>query len=104
MPRDPYAPPPRHRDFSGAVVRFAIIAALLGAAVWGYMEFYEGRQTASLEPPIEEQTLAESRYTVESPTPPPAPVEGEAPSVPPASAPASEEPPPPPTTTSEPPA
>jgi hypothetical protein len=37
--RDPYAPPPRHKDSSGAVVRVVLIAAMLGLAFWGYTEF-----------------------------------------------------------------
>jgi len=43
MPRnrqqDPYAPPPRHKDSSGAVVRVVLIAAMLGLAYWGYTEY-----------------------------------------------------------------
>ena len=43
---DPYAAPPRHKERSGGVVRFAVIAALLGAAAWGYMEYAQQPQTA----------------------------------------------------------
>jgi hypothetical protein len=67
--KDPYAPPPRHRDSSGAVVRFAIIAALLGAAAWGYTEYAQQPQTALVEP-AEEQRMAESGYAVTTPAPP----------------------------------
>jgi cytoskeletal protein RodZ len=82
--KDPYAPPPRHRDSSGAVVRFAIIAALLGAAAWGYMQYAEQPQrTALLEPAVEEQSLAGSAYDASQPaapdqSAPPATAPGEA--------------------------
>ena len=36
---DPYAPPPMHHDRSGAVVRVAIMAALVAAAGWAYMTY-----------------------------------------------------------------
>ena len=67
--RDPYAPPRRHRDFSGAIVRFLIIAVLLGAAAWGYLEFSQSPRTALV--PTEEQSLADASadggYQVETP-------------------------------------
>jgi hypothetical protein len=103
--RDPYAPPPRHKERSGAVVRFVIIAALLGVAVWGYTEFADQPQTASLVPPAGEQTMADAGmdtgYQVEQPNAQQAPAPQAAPSSAPASAPS--EPVPPPTTTTEPP-
>lgn len=58
--KDPYAPPPRHKDKSGAVVRAALLVAMLGGAAWGYMSFANAPQTASLIP-AEEQTFAEAR-------------------------------------------
>jgi hypothetical protein len=60
--KDPYAPPPRHRDASGAIVRFGIIAVLLGAAAWGWMEYRDQPQTASLVPEAQESAMAESGY------------------------------------------
>ena len=76
MPRnrddtDPYAPPPRYKERSGAVMRFIILAALLGAAAWGYVEFSNQQQTASLNPPAS-QELADSGYQA-APTPEAAP-------------------------------
>ena len=41
-PRDPYAPPPPPRERSGPILRFAIVAALLGAAAWAYMTYSQG--------------------------------------------------------------
>ncbi|HYD73932.1 MAG TPA: hypothetical protein VEF55_12405 [Candidatus Binatia bacterium] len=67
---DPYAPPPRHKERSGGVVRLAVIAALLGAAAWGYMEYSQQPQTALVEPAAEERTLADQSY--DSPTAQPA--------------------------------
>lgn len=58
---DRYTPPPRHKERSGAIVRFAIVAALLGAAAWGYMEFAQQPQTALVEPASEER-VADSSY------------------------------------------
>lgn len=104
--RDPYAPPPRHKDRSGAVVRFLIIAGLIGAAAWGYMEFSQSPQTADLTPPAQEQTLADAGadagYAVDQPATPQTPAQ--APSSTPAPAQQPSEPLPPPTTTTEPPA
>ncbi|HEX8900220.1 hypothetical protein [Vitreimonas sp.] len=59
--QDPYAPPPRHTDKSGAFVRVAILGALLAGATWGYLNFVSAPQTASLVPAAEEQTFAEAR-------------------------------------------
>jgi hypothetical protein len=104
--RDPYAPPPRHKDRSGAIVRVLIIAALIGAAAWGYMEFSQSQQTAGLTPPAQEQTLADAGanagYAVDQPaaqnseTPRPAPSSTPSPAQQPSA-------PPPPTTTMAPP-
>ncbi len=68
--RDPYTPPPRHRDGSGAVVRFVIVAALLGAAAWGYMAYKDQPQTALAPPDAQEQTLADSSYDAVQPAAP----------------------------------
>lgn len=57
-PLDPYAPPPMHHDRSGAVVRVAILAALLGAAGLGYT-WYLGQERTALVPEVtEEQQMA----------------------------------------------
>ena len=73
-PQDPYAPPPRHRDRSGGLVRLVIAAGLLGAAVWGYMEFADDAGPGLIAE--ENQTMADRRadggYEV---TPTPAPTE-----------------------------
>jgi hypothetical protein len=66
---DPYAPPPRHKERSGAVVRLAVIAALLGAAAWGYLEYAQQPQTALVESAAEEQTVADSGYVTPSAQP-----------------------------------
>ena len=67
---DPYAPPPRHKDKSGAVVRFALVAAMLAGAAWGYVSFLGSAPTASLVP-AEEQSFADASgdagYPVEAP-------------------------------------
>lgn len=99
---DPYAPPPRHRDKSGAIVRVAILAALLAGATWGYVSFQNSPQTASLAPTAEEQDYADARgagYRVETPvarTPTMAPAPARVESTP------AEAAPPPPTTAIEP--
>lgn len=41
-PEDPYAPPPMYHERSGALVRVAIIAALLAVGAWGYFAFGRG--------------------------------------------------------------
>jgi hypothetical protein len=76
MPReaqDPYAPPPRYKMRSGGLVRFAIIAALLGAAAWGYMEYAQEPQTALVSPSAEDQRLADSAYDAPQPALPQTP-------------------------------
>jgi hypothetical protein len=62
MPNDPYAPPPRHRDRSGALVRFVLIAAMLGVAVWGYTEF-QNDSGPSLIAEEQQQTIADASNT-----------------------------------------
>jgi hypothetical protein len=64
---DPYAAPPRHKERSGGVVRFAVIAALLGAAAWGYMEYAQQPQTALVEPAEEEVAENQSYVTPAAP-------------------------------------
>lgn len=70
--QDPYAPPPRHRDRSGALVRLVIVAGLLGAAAWGYTEFSRDAGPSLVAEQGQTQTLAErdsnAGYTV-TPTP-----------------------------------
>lgn len=56
---DPYAPPPRYKNKSGAMVRVALLAAMLGGAAWGYMSFANAPQTALV--PVEGQSFAEAR-------------------------------------------
>jgi hypothetical protein len=104
--RDPYAPPPRYKNRSGAMVRFVILGALIAAGAWGYMQFAQQPQTAALVPAAEEQALADSSmdagYQVEPQTqdavPPAAPSATPAPRSAPA---APSEPVPAPTTTTE---
>jgi hypothetical protein len=74
---DPYAPPPRYREKSGAVLRVAILGALLAGAAWGYMQFANAPQTALVEPATQEQVMAEARdvntpYQVQTPEAAPA--------------------------------
>jgi hypothetical protein len=71
--QDPYAVPPRHKERSGSVVRLAVIAALLGAAAWGYMEYSQQPQTALVGPAVEEQQVAENQGYVTPPAQPAAP-------------------------------
>ncbi len=67
--RDPYAPPPRHRDHSGAMLRIVLVAGLLGAAVWGYTQFDEGPGLVAEAP--QEQSLADSSLDTQRPEAPP---------------------------------
>lgn len=101
---DPYAPPPMHHDRSGALVRFVIVAALLGAAAWGYVSFMRGDQTAGLSPPAieEEQVALNEDYVLPPATPASEAPAAPAPVAPRRSAPAAEPPAldtPPPSTT-----
>jgi len=66
--RDPYAPPPRHRDKSGAIVRVGLLAVLLGAVAWGYMEFNEGPGLVAQAPIEETQNLADSSLDAPAPS------------------------------------
>lgn len=59
--RDPYAPPPRHKEKSGPILRVLILGGLLAAAAWGYMEFGQGPSLTAEAPPAE-QALADSAY------------------------------------------
>lgn len=58
--RDPYAPPPRHKQKSGTIVRVVILGALLAAAAWGYLEFAEGPSLTAEAPA--EQVIADTGY------------------------------------------
>lgn len=67
--RDPYAPP-RHRDRSGAVLRMALVAVLLGAAVWGYTQ-YESDGPGLIADALQEQSLADTSLDAMPPEPAP---------------------------------
>jgi len=58
--QDPYAPPPPRKDKSGRFLRYALVAAMLGAGAYGYMEFSKGG--ATLSTPAEQQ-VADANYT-----------------------------------------
>lgn len=58
--RDPYAPPPMHHDHSGAVLRVAVIALLLGGAVWGYTIYADQPQRSLVAETAPEQQMAEA--------------------------------------------
>lgn len=60
--RDPYAPPPRHRDHSGAVVRVVLLAALLGLTAWGAMEFMDGPSLVAESQPTLADTESDAGY------------------------------------------
>jgi hypothetical protein len=109
MTDDPYTPPKRHRDSSGALVRVAIIAVLLGGAVWAYTQ-YDSTGPGLVAEKAETQQMADAggNYAVTptpetaAPTAPaPAPATPAAPQQQPRSAPAPEPQPsvPPPSTT-----
>ncbi len=61
--QDPYATPPVKHDRTGAVVRIAIVAALLGAAAWGYVSF-TGQEQAALVPEPAQEQMADAGYEV----------------------------------------
>jgi hypothetical protein len=69
--RDPYEAPPAPRERGGPMLRFAIVAALLGAAAWGYMAFSDG--PGLTEASNQEQTLAENAPPAADQTPETAP-------------------------------
>jgi hypothetical protein len=58
QPRDPYATPPAPRERGGPLLRFAIVAALLGAAAWAYVTYSQGPTLS--EAKQQEQTLADA--------------------------------------------
>lgn len=62
--RDPYTPPPMHHDRSGAVLRVAVLAAMLGAAGLGYAWFSQQPQTALVPEVVEDQQMADAGYQV----------------------------------------
>lgn len=62
--RDPYTPPPMHHDRSGAVLRVAVLAAMLGAAGLGYAWFSQQPQTALVPEIVEDQQLADAGYQI----------------------------------------
>jgi hypothetical protein len=57
---DPYAPPPRYKNKSGAMVRVALLAAMLAGAAWGYMTLQNMPQTVLVAPAGEEQSFADA--------------------------------------------
>jgi len=59
--RDPYAPPPRHKERSGPILRVVILAGLLAAAAWGYMAFSQGPGLMADSAP-EAQVMADTAY------------------------------------------
>lgn len=111
---DPYAPPPMHHDRSGAIVRIAILALLLGGGWLGWQYFSSHDQSAGLVG--QEQQMADAGLTTapETAAPPAAEPAAPAPEASPAPTPAPRrsaaptrsapraEPVPPPTTTVEP--
>lgn len=72
--QDPYTPPPRHKDKSGAVLRIALLGAMLGAAVWGYTQFADG-PTLMAEPETTQQVADAGYQVAPEPIPPGAPAE-----------------------------
>lgn len=111
MPRDeqeldPYAPPPRHKERSGPLVRVVLIAAMLGLGYWGYTE-YSDQSAPSLVAEEQTQQVADasnpdgSYSVIETPAPPAAEpaAAAPAPSAPQTSAPAPVTDVPPPSTT-----
>lgn len=86
--RDPYAPPPRHKEKSGPILRVIILGGLLAAAAWGYMEFGQGPSLVA-EAPTEQQIVADRAYDAPVqaiPAVEPDPEAGAAPTTPPAPA------------------
>lgn len=97
-PRDPYAPPPRHKDSSGKLVRVVILASVIGLAAAGYALYADDIEEASNTPMVgEEQQFADGgRGTTASDSAFPVTPAAPAPADPAAPRP---EPPPPSTTT-----
>ncbi len=71
--RDPYTPPPMHHDRSGAVLRVALLAVMLGAAGLGYAWMQSQPQTALVPEIVEEQQMADAGYQVRPEVPVAAP-------------------------------
>lgn len=91
--RDPHTPPPMHHDRSGAVLRVALLAVMLGAAGLGYAWYTQQPQTALVPEVAEEQRMADTGYRVAPEALPPTPAPQERttePEVEPDAAPASE--------------
>lgn len=86
--RDPYTPPPMHHDKSGAVLRVAILAGLLGAAGMGYVWMQGQPQTALVPEVVEEQQMADAGYRVDPTTIPEVAPDAVAPTPAPAATPA----------------
>lgn len=104
--RDPYATPPTPRDRSGPMLRLAIVAALLVAAVWAYMTYSQGpgltQAAADMQQPAEVANARATRgYGL---APAEIPEAAPPPETPSAAAAPSAEPVPPPSTTTVPPA
>ncbi len=102
---DPYAPPPRYKNKSGAMVRVALLAAMLAVAAWGYMTLQNAPQTALVAPVAEEQSFADADASQGYASPAPvAPAATTAPSYTPSAAPRAPtaDPVPPPSTTTTP--
>jgi hypothetical protein len=102
-PQDPYAPPPRHKDKSGALVRIVLIAAMLGVAVWGYTEYAEGPSLVAEQDEQQQMADAGAQVTPEAipqgaPTDAPAPAAAPGPAPTPAPAAPAQNVPPPSTT------
>ena len=51
---DPYAPPPRHKDGSGKLVRVVILAGILGVAGAGYALYSDRIEEARNTPMVQE--------------------------------------------------
>lgn len=60
---DPYATPPMPRDRSGPVLRLAIVAALLVAAVWAYMTYSQGPGLTQAATDVQPAEVADARAT-----------------------------------------
>ncbi len=74
--QDRYTPPPMHHDRSGAVLRVALLAGMIGAAGLGYAWYTQQPQTALVPAALEEQQVADAGYQVSpraTPEPPPEP-------------------------------
>lgn len=105
--KDPYAPPPRHKDSSGKLVRVVILAGVLGVLAAGYAFYSDEIEEASNSPMVQEEQQfaeapalpAESTEPEQSSAPSMTVQPGPAPAVESEPAPASQSLPPPTTTT-----